>query len=64
MTYGRAPEMIASMENNSHNYLFDYDWPLTSREDPALREPDHMVKMMDLVTDNLETVRAHLKGWR
>lgn len=21
-----------NLENNSHNYLFDYDWPLTSRE--------------------------------
>ncbi len=22
-----------NLENNSHNYLFDYDWPLTPRED-------------------------------
>ena len=29
---------------------------------PGLREPDLMVKMANLVTDNLESVRAYLRG--
>jgi hypothetical protein len=28
-----------NLENNSHNYLFDYDWPLTKRE--VLRNDTH-----------------------
>lgn len=34
-----------NLENNSHNYLFDYDWPLSSRElirnDPHKAQADH-----------------------
>ena len=33
-----------NLENNSHNYLFDYDWPLHSRDeirnDPARAQAD------------------------
>lgn len=28
-----------NLENNSHNYLFDYDWPLHSRD--AVRNDPH-----------------------
>ena len=29
---------------------------------PSLKEPDLMVKMADLITDSLETVRSYIKG--
>jgi len=32
-----------NLENNSHNYLFDYDWPLSSRE--AIRNDPHKAQL-------------------
>lgn len=39
-----------NLENNSHNYMFDYDWPLHSRE--ALRNDPHKAQN-DFVEDGV-----------